>query len=90
MMHECATYCFFYSSNIYTTPFLSELCVSFAFKPTPPRRQGRFLLVNSLFMARASTLVTGYRWASGPVGLQIRFYSKARVVNPRQQVVIVI
>ncbi|PTX22539.1 hypothetical protein C8N40_101365 [Pontibacter mucosus] len=30
------------------------------------------MLVNSLFMARASSLLTGYRWASGPVGLQIR------------------
>ena len=31
------------------------------------------------------TLVTGYRWASAPVGLQIRPHNKARVANPRQQ-----
>ncbi|WP_146173513.1 hypothetical protein [Pontibacter mucosus] len=36
-------------------------------------------------MARASTLVSGYNWASGPVGLQIRPHKKARVTNPRQQ-----
>ncbi len=36
-------------------------------------------------MARASSLVTKYSWASGPVRLQIRHHIKARVANSRQQ-----
>ncbi|SFG61833.1 hypothetical protein SAMN05421739_10341 [Pontibacter chinhatensis] len=51
-----------------------------------PSQEVGIIQANSLGMARASTLVTGYRWASGPVGLQIRPHNKARVANPRQQV----
>ena len=51
----------------------------------PLRRQGRFILANYMIMARASSLVSGYGWASGPVGLQIQRYNKSRITDPRQK-----
>ncbi len=36
-------------------------------------------------MVRASSLVTCYSWASGPVELQTQHHRKARVANSRQQ-----